>query len=304
MANGNFLKAGAFAVLAIATATSFASPADMYFQKQRDTIPSEQNVFDKGLRQLDKAIQKIDASVNDPRWQEELNSKLQSAMEKLSSVQWEKEFGRAMDQVNLEKIQQQVQESLSKVDMKKMKRDLSEALDKFDKSSIHAEIDKVDWDKMKLDLKKQLNEINTDIDFEKVRREVDKAGKEALRDIERAKKEGKLELKVNMEKMKADLKKQQSELRDEKGKVKIEMKKAHEELETAREELRQYKTMTQEMEKDGLIKQNGNYTIEYANGNLSINGEKQPEKIAAKFKKYFSKSQVKIRKEGDKLNID
>jgi hypothetical protein len=304
MANGNFLKAGALAVLALATASTFASPRDTYFKAKLDTVPSEQNVFDKGLQQLDKAIEKIDASVNDPRWQQELNTKLQSAMEKLSNVQWEQELGRAMDRVNLEKIQQQLQESLSKVDMKKMKQDLAEALDKFDKSRIHAEVDKVDWDKMRLDLKKQLNEINTDIDFEKIRQEVDKAGKDAIRDLERAKKEGKFEMRANMEKMKADLKRHQSELTDEKGRIKIEMNKAHEQLETAREELRQYKAMTQEMEKDGLIKQNGDYTIEYIDGRLSINGEKQSDKITAKFKKYFSKSEVKIRKEGEKLNIN
>jgi chromosome segregation ATPase len=304
MANGNFLKAGALAVLALATASSFATPNDAYYPALRDTVPAEQNVFDKGLRQLDKAIEKLDATVGDPRWQQELNSKLQSAMDKLSNVQWEQEFGRAMDKVNLEKIQQQVQESLSKVDTKKMKQQLSEALDKFDKASIQAEFDKVNWDKMRLDLKKQLNEINTDIDFEKIRKEVDKAGKDAMRDLERAKKEGKLEMKANMEKMKADMKRQQSQLSDEKGKIRIEMNKAHEQLETAREELKEYKAMTQEMEKDGLIKQDGDYTIDYRDGRLFINGEKQSDKITEKFKKYFNKSEVKVRKQGEKLNID
>jgi chromosome segregation ATPase len=303
MANGNFLKAGALAVLAVATASSFAAPNPAYFPAQRDTVPAEQNVFDKGLRQIDKAIEKLDATVSDPRWQQELNSKLQSAMEKLNNVKWEEELGRAMDKVNLEKIQQQMQESFSRVDMNKVKRDLSEALDKLDKAKIHAEIDKVDWEKMRLDLKKQLNEINTDVDFEKIRKDVDKAGKDAIRDLERAKKEGKLEMKVNMERMKADLKRQQSEMREEKGKIRVEMNKAHEQLETAREELKQYKAMTQEMENDGLIKQNGNYSIEYRDGKLSINGEKQSDKTTAKFKKYFSKNEVEIIKEGEKLTI-
>ena len=304
MANGNFLKAGALAVLALATATSFASPGNTYFPAQRDTIPSEKNVFDKGMLQLDKAIEKLDATVSDPRWQQELNNKLQSAMEKLSNVKWEEELGRAMDKVNLEKIQQQVQESLSKVDMNKVRRDLSEALDKLDKAKIHAEIDKVDWDKMKLDLKKQLREINTEVDFEKIRKDVDKAGRDAIRDLERAKKEGKLEMKASMEQMRAEMKRQQSEMKDEQGSIRIEMKKAHEELETAREDLKQYKAMTQEMENDGLIRQNGNYTIEYRDGLLNINGEKQSDKTTAKFKKYFRKNAVKISKEGEKLNIN
>lgn len=308
MAKGNLIKTGTLAVLALATASSFAAAGNNTFRLPHDTVPSEQNVFDKGLKQLDKAINKLDASAGDPRWQQDLNDKLQSAMEKLSNVKWDQELGRALEKVNLEKMQQQLQESLAKIDMQKVKQDVAAALEKVDKAKIRAEVDKamqkVDWDAMKRDLRKQLDEVNTDIDFDKLRIELDKAGKDALREIERAKKEGSLELKMDMEKLRSDLKRQRLDLEGRKSRLKGELSRAHEELEAAREELGRYKAMTAEMEKDGLISQNGNYLIEYKDGKLTVNGEKQRRRVNKKYNRYFRKNQVRISKENSKLQID
>lgn len=307
MANGNFIKAGSLAVLALAAASSFASSTNILYQQQRDTLPADRNVYDRGLRQLDKAMEKLDAQFNDPRWQQEMGDKLQSAMDKLNNVKWEQEFNRGLEKVNFEKMQRDLQESLSKIDMEKVKREMSRAMDKLDSEKIWKDVqksfDKAKWDDMKQDLKREMDKVNSEIDFDKLKREIDIAGKSAMRELEKAKKEGSREMKAEMDKLRSDLKKQDFDFGKEKIKLKEELEKARVQLEAVKEELSNYKSMTREMEKDGLIEQDGNYDIEFNDGNLTINGEKQPKKVVKKYRKYFKKEDVRIRKEKDKLNI-
>lgn len=308
MANGNFFKAGSLAVLALATASSFASSTNNFSQNQRDTLPADKNVYDRGLRQLDKAIDKLDAQVNDPRWQHELNDKLQSAMEKLNNVNWEKEIDRSLEKVNFEKMHQDLKESLSRVDMEKVKRQMARAMDKFDSEKVWKDFqkafDKVKWDDMKQDLKRQMEKINSDIDFDKLQKEIDIAGRETMRELDRAKKESSIQLKSEMQKLRADLKKQDFNLGEQKLQLKDEINKARVQIEAIREELGSYKAMTREMEKDGLIQQDGNYDIEFAHDSLKINGDKQRKRIYRKYRKYVKKDEVRIKKEKDKLTIE
>ena len=82
------------------------------------------------------------------------------------------------------------------------------------------------------------------------------------------------------------------------------MKKAKEELNKAKEELTSYKTMTAEMEKDGLIKKDENYTIEYNNGTLRINGKQQSKEVTDKYRKYIKKERLSIKNNDGDIEID
>ena len=52
--------------------------------------------------------------------------------------------------------------------------------------------------------------------------------------------------------------------------------------------------MFNEMEADGLINTRDGFTIEYKDKDLFINGNKQPEKVTDKYRKYFKGDHFKI----------
>ena len=81
-------------------------------------------------------------------------------------------------------------------------------------------------------------------------------------------------------------------------------KKCFFEIEKAKIEFKGYQEMVYEMEKDGLLNTKADYTIIYRDEELTINGKKQPAEVTNKFKKYFSKDGVTIRKEKGEMNIN
>ena len=56
------------------------------------------------------------------------------------------------------------------------------------------------------------------------------------------------------------------------------------------------------MEKDGLLKTDQDYTIEFKNGTLTINGKVQPKEVTDKYSKYMRKESFTIKSE--KGNVD
>ena len=60
-----------------------------------------------------------------------------------------------------------------------------------------------------------------------------------------------------------------------------------------------YKTMISQMEKEGLLKSNEDYSISYHAGELTINGKKQPKEITEKYKSYFSHDVDITRQDGN-----
>jgi len=61
--------------------------------------------------------------------------------------------------------------------------------------------------------------------------------------------------------------------------------------------------MLDEMEKDGLINSKEDYDIEYKEGNLYINDQKQPQEVLNKYKEYFKKDNTRIYKKNGGFNI-
>ncbi len=189
-----------------------------------------------------------------------------------------------MDQVkkiDLSKIQKDVEAALKSVDMEKIMRD------------VNLSLKNVDLDKIMADVSLSLKNIDWDDKGE----EIEKALKEAQKELEKTK----LELKeADKETIQKEMEKAKLEI--EKSKVEIEkididkiMKEAKEGIEEGKAELRLIKEMFNEMEKDGLIDPKAGFTIEYKNKDLYIDGKKQSEKTTDKYRRYFKDDHFKIR---------
>jgi len=82
------------------------------------------------------------------------------------------------------------------------------------------------------------------------------------------------------------------------------MTKAYGEIDKAKEELKRYQEMISNLEKEDLLNTREDYTIEYRGGELSINGKIQSKEITKKYKKYFRKETLTIKKQNGDINID
>ena len=183
--------------------------------------------------------------------------------------------------IDFAKIQKDIEASLKSVDMAKIMEDVNRSLKA------------VDMDKLMADVTSSLN----DIDWGEKNEEIEKALKEAKKEIEKAKLEirdidrGKIE--KELDKAKLEIEKSRTEI-DKIDLTKI-MSEAREGIDKAKEELKLTKEMFNEMEKDGLINSKEGFTIEYKNKDLYIDGKKQSEKTTDKYRKYFKQDHFKIR---------
>jgi hypothetical protein len=200
-------------------------------------------------------------------------------------------------QKTLDRSLQQAMEEVKKIDFTKMQKDMEASLKSVDMEKIMKDVElslkNIDIDKIVADVKSSLN----DIDWADKNGEIEKALKEATKEIEKAK----LEIKdIDQEAIKKELDKAKEEV--EKSKVemdKIDMNKIMDEakvsIDKAKEELRATKEMFNEMERDGLIDPKQGFTIEYRNKDLYIDGKKQSEQTTDKYRKYFKKDHYKIK---------
>jgi len=112
------------------------------------------------------------------------------------------------------------------------------------------------------------------------------------------------ELEKQKMKMQLDMKKMNEEIRLNKLDMEKELRNAKEQVENSKAEMMNYKTMINEMEKDGLLKTSEDYTIEFKSGALYINGKQQPESVSAKYKKYLNKPDLVIKNRNGNININ
>jgi hypothetical protein len=256
-----------------------------------DTIPSQKRNkitresgdrdFDKELRQLDEAQQQLD-KLKDKDW-----DKIQNDIEE------------SLRKIDVEKIQQQVTDAYAKVDFENINRQIQESLRK------------IDFEKMKLELDKSLENAGK-IDKEEIKKEIQKAErqvKEALdreewkEELKNAQKLKKEELEKEMARVKKDMEKVKEDMKKEKFNFKKEMEKAKIDLDKSKEELKGYQEMIYDMEKEGLLSTKDDYSIEYKDGNLYINDKKQSQQVTDKYKKYFKKNKIAIKKQDGDINI-
>jgi hypothetical protein len=83
------------------------------------------------------------------------------------------------------------------------------------------------------------------------------------------------------------------------------MAEAKQSMEKAKTELTGYKSFIDGLEKDGLINKKDSYTIEYKNGELTVNGKKQPAELVRKYNDFLKdRKDFTIKKDNSNFNID
>ncbi|HEY0433506.1 MAG TPA: hypothetical protein VGC95_06515, partial [Chitinophagaceae bacterium] len=108
----------------------------------------------------------------------------------------------------------------------------------------------------------------------------------------------------DMQKVQEEMKDVEAELKNIEPKLEESMRAAKIGMEKAKEELKAYKSFVDGLDKDGLINKNETYSIEHKNGELIINGKKQPAEIYEKYRDFLQKhKEFKIKKTGDDFNI-
>ena len=285
------------------------------FNSYQDTVPSRQKSTKPSSKEpqkdFDKEILEIERAIRDVRNQpdvdmEKIQVEIDAAMKKVDEEM-------AKHKIDMEKMQKELNASLSKIDMEKMNADLKRSLKEFNKLDLEklqkelkeslSDLPDDDW---KEDLKASLKQLDK-IDMEKMRKEIEASVKDIkvnidAEDISRKVRES-IE-KIDLDKVKVDMDKVREEMNKNKNHMYLDTDEMHKDLEKAKKELKGYQEMVYEMEKDGLLKTSGDYKIEYKQGEIMINGKKQPVQVINKYKKYFSKDGVTIKKEKGEMNIN
>jgi len=285
------------------------------FQSHQDTVPSRQKGakapskdskkdFDKEINELDRAMGDIKGlpDIDLSKMQAEITASMNKLNEELARhnvdlEKMQKELNLSLSNLNSEKMQADLNRSLKtldKIDVEKLQKELKESLSninddefKLELKNSLKELDRIDVEKMKKEIGEALSEVKVNVNAEEINRKV----QESLQN-------------VDMGKIKLDMEKMGKEMEKNKMNMKLDMDDIHKDLEKARKELKGYQEMVYEMEKDGLLKTNEDYSIEYKQGELSINGKKQSASVTNKYKKYFSKDGITIKKLNGEMNIN
>jgi SMC interacting uncharacterized protein involved in chromosome segregation len=106
------------------------------------------------------------------------------------------------------------------------------------------------------------------------------------------------DLDKEMEKMKKEMEKIGPQ-------VKEELENAKGQIEKAKAEIKEYKSFVDGLDKDGLIKKDGEYTLKHKDGELFINGKKASTETYMKYKSFLEKHpKFRIEKSDDDFDID
>lgn len=220
----------------------------------------------------------------------------------------EKVYKRDLDR-ELDKLDQAGEnlKKLSAKDWKQQQEDISKSLKKIDieKSMATAEeaLKNVDFDQIQRKIESAFEAANSRTEITKEQRE------EIRREIEKARSEHNRDMKRANEQLKRDLNKARKEIAEATQKAasmeKFDFKKTFDNAEAsiakAKVELKGYQEMIYAMEAEGLLSTQGDYSISWNKGTLSINDKEQPKSTADKYSKYFRQDKVTLKKEGKKF---
>lgn len=104
-------------------------------------------------------------------------------------------------------------------------------------------------------------------------------------------------MKLKKENLKVQLDEEKIHKEIEKG-----MAKAKEGIEKAKAEIKNLQDFTEALEKDGLINKKSGYKIKVEDGELYINGNKQPKETYEKYKQYYKKDKFSLNSDGDSIS--
>jgi len=199
-----------------------------------------------------------------------------------------KDFDRLQNE--LDKSMFQLSDEMKKIDVSKMQKDIEQSLKAVDMEKMMKDVER---SLKSIDLEKMMASVNSsmkDVDIHMGNIEIEKALKEAKREIEKAK----IEIKdIDRDAIKKELEKVKVEIgRIDTDKIMNEAKKG---IDEAKVELKRTREMFDELEKDGLVNLKQGFELEYKDKSLYIDGVKQPEKVTGKYRKYFKEDHFKIK---------
>lgn len=234
-----------------------------------DTVPQKKQV-NRHPRDLDEAIEELDNV--------DLSREISNAM---------LEMKNAMKEVDMVKVQQQVDKAMKQVDMTKIQAEVAQAMKEVDMTKIQAEIAEamksVDGDK----LKKEIETAMASIDWNEIKAQVEKVKE------------------INLDKLDIDMKNVQEELLKIEPEVKKSLESAKVEIEKAKAEMKDYKTLVDGLDNDGLLNKKETYTLKHEDGKLFVNGKEAPASIYQKYRTILEKHpSFTLKKDTDSFSID
>ena len=242
-----------------------------------DTVPSKKvKDIDQAIEELEKSRIELEKTLKNRDWEKDI----QASMKEFDGEKIKAEIEKALKEVDAVKIQADVEKALKSIDLQKMQAELSEALKEIDGEKIRADIQKalkeVDAQRIKADIEMSLAKV----DMEKVKAEMQRIKE------------------VDFKKIEEDMKKMGPE-------IEKSMAEARKSMEQAKAELTAYKGFIDDLHQQGLIDKKKDYTIQYKNGELTINGKKQPESLVKKFSSFLKdRKDFTISKDAGDFNID
>ena len=270
---------------------------------QQDTIPTKKRIkssreagerdLDKELRQLDNAKEELE-TLSEKDW-DKVRREIEESIKKIDTDKIKEEVEKSLKQVDLDKIQREIETSLNKVDFKQIERDIEKAM-----KEVEITINETDIKKELYKARKEIGKAKLEIEEQLKNKEWQKEVQDELQKVNSKEIEKAMEnARIEMERVKDDLNLEKLDMSKELDKARIEIDKA-------KIELKGYQEMIYTMEKQGLLNTKEDYEIEYSNGELRINGKKQTEAVASKYRKYFksNKNKTTITKEDGNINID
>lgn len=194
------------------------------------------------------------------------------------------ELDKAMAELDIQ--MRQLDKEMAKIDFAKIQKDIQKAMKEIDLSKMHLE----------------LEEALRKIDRQKIQQEVDRAIKQAEKEIKQI---DNVQLKKQMSQLQEQMAGLQNDVKITVEKAMQESKqamaKAKIEMANAKEEMKNYHAFVEALQKDGLIDIKKGYTIKVEDGQLYINGTKQPKEVFEKYKQYYRKSVFTINNDGSEI---
>lgn len=232
--------------------------------------------------------QKTEQSFNDTFPKNKVEKKIRDLDDVLD------ELDKAEMKLNMEKVKTEWEEALKKIDMDKVKMDIDKAMKEVDMEKVKAEIEnavkEIDAAKIERDVKESLAKV----DWEKMKEQMEKM-KDQVEEIKN----------IDMSKVKTDMQRVEKEMKEMAPRIEKEMEKAKIDIEKAKEEMKEYRSFVDGLEKDGLINKKEGYSIQHKNGELIINGKKQPADVYNKYRSFLEKhKKFTMKKTDDDFNID
>lgn len=189
-------------------------------------------------------------------------AQVDAAMKQLENLNIDKTVSDALKSVDFDKIQVQVDAAIKNVDLKNLKVEIHNAMANVDMKNIQHEVDKA---MANIDMKRVEKDVQTamqSIDWNEMTRNINESMNE-VKDIDK------------------------DEIRNAMREAKNEIESAKDKIGDAKIRLKKMKGMFGEMKKEGLIDDAKHLDIHWKNGELFINGKKQPDSVRQKYKKYM-----------------